>query len=120
MRRPLALTFVLRDGLAGTGFIQLFTVDLRADGSARVTSGEDDRRHPIPVPAAVAVDGAAASMVLDDASFAAGRPSPMSRSERPRGHFAFMASSTAPTGPRDAVRDDLGTWSYPDGVRLGG
>ena len=120
---PMTFTFNLRDSAAGSRFIQLFHVNLRANGTAQVTSGEDADDHPISVPARVGVTGRRLTLRLDRASFARGKPSPTSRGRPPLRRFAFMAQVQTPLSERRVLNDDLGdsrpafSYSYPEGRR---
>jgi len=118
---PVTFSFNLRDSAAGGSFIQIFDVDLRADGLVRVTSGVDDEDHPIPVPAEVGIADEGLSLVLTPESFSAGEPTPSTTGSRPMDRFAFMASATATVSERRALHDDLGSsqpsnsFAYPSG-----
>jgi hypothetical protein len=122
---PADFDFNLRDSAAGTRFIQLFHIELRRDGSTRVTSGEDDDGHPIPVPARVGREGNRLTVVLDRASFATGKPSPTSTGRPPLAHFVFMAGVAGEVEGGRVLRDDLGRsrpqlqYGYPDGKVCG-
>jgi hypothetical protein len=103
-------------------FLQGFDVELRPDGTARVTSGLDDSRHTIAVPARVGVSGSRLSLELDQPSFARGRPSPMSQGSAPLEQFSFLAFLSTKAGMTAALRDYLGpargapsTFDYPSG-----
>jgi hypothetical protein len=125
VRGPLTASFNMRDSMMGSRFIQIFDVELRRDGSARVTSGEDDQDRPISVPAEVGRDGPRLTLVLDENSFEAGRPIPATDPDErpPEGDFAFMVSTEAPAGVRRLAHDDLGpnpsptSFKYPGGGR---
>jgi hypothetical protein len=118
---PADFDFNLRDSAAGSGFIQLFHIELNPDGSTRVTSGEDDDGHPIPVPARVGLKGNRLTVLLDRASFDAGKPTPTSTGDPPLRQFVFMAGVTGEVGGGRVLRDDLGRsrpqlpYRYPDG-----
>lgn len=118
---PVTFSLNLRDSAAGSSFIQIFDVDLRSDGLVRVTSGQDDEDHPIPVPAEVGLGGEELTLVLTPESFSAGEPTPSTTGSRPTDRFAFMASATAQLGERRALHDDLGpsgpanSFAYPSG-----
>jgi len=115
----------MRDSLTGSRFIQIFEVELRPDGTARVTSGKDDEERPISVPAEVGRDGPRLTLVLDRQSFEAGRPIPATDLDEPppEGDFAFMVSTQAAAGDRRAAHEDLGPdpsptgFGYPSGRR---
>jgi hypothetical protein len=117
---PVVFKFQVRDTPQG-GFIQGFDVDLGEDGSARVTSGEDEDRHPISVPASVGLSDNVLTLELDARSFEAGQPSPHSQGPPPLEQFAFIASTTAPVGDERVLHDDLGpgdtpqSFDYPSG-----
>ena len=123
VRGPLTASFNMRDSMMGSRFIQIFDVELRRDGTARVTSGEDDQDRPISVPAEVRRDGPRLTLVLDEKSFETGRPIPATDPDEPppEGAFAFMVSTEAPAGDRRLAHDDLGpkpsptSFSYPGG-----
>lgn len=118
---PADFDFNLRDSAAGTRFIQLFKIEVRRDGTTRVTSGQDDGRHPIPVPARVGRAGNRLTVVLDRASFAKGEPSPTSTGRPPLRRFVFMAGVAGEIGAGRVLRDDLGRsrpqlpYAYPTG-----
>ena len=118
---PADFDFNLRDSPAGTGYIQVFHIELRADGSARVTSGEDDDDHPITVPARIGRDANRLTVVLDRASIDAGQPTPMSQGHAPLDRFVFQAGVTGSVAPGRELRDELGpprsllSYSYPAG-----
>jgi hypothetical protein len=122
---PLTASFNVRDSVAGARFIQIFDVELSADESVRVTSGEDDEERPISVPATVGLDGPVLTLLLDDDSFEAGRPIPAIEPDEPppTDGFVFMVSTQAAAGDRRAAHDDLGAepspmpFGYPGGRR---
>ena len=123
---PLKATFNVRDSAAGTGFIQVFDVEVRADGAVRVTSGNDNDHRAISVPAEVGVGGRRLSLVVGERSFSAGRPAPLSRTTKPpRRQFVFGVSSEAGAGNTRVAHDDLGPgqparyFSYPSGSECG-
>jgi hypothetical protein len=101
-----------------SGFAQFFEVELRTDGRARVTSGRDLSQRTLSVPASVGRDGARLMLVLSRASFAAGRPAPMSREQkgRPLPRFQFLASVTVEVDETRLLHDDLGP-GPPEGVK---
>jgi len=123
VRGPLTASFNMRDSMMGSRFIQVFDVEVRHDGTARVTSGKNDRERPISVPAEVGRDGPRLTLVLDEESFEAGRPIPATDPDEPppEDAFAFMVSTEAPAGDRRLAHDDLGpnpsptSFSYPGG-----
>ncbi|HEY4621189.1 MAG TPA: hypothetical protein VIG93_05760 [Gaiellaceae bacterium] len=99
-----------------SGFSQGFEVELRADGRARVTSGLDDERHTISVPARVGLDRNRLMLVVDRASFAAGRPFPGSRApSRPLEEFQFLGHVNLVLSEKRYLHDDLGP-GPPEGV----
>lgn len=104
-----------------SGFSQPFAVELRPDGKARVTSGEDEDHRPVPVPARVGAGGDRLTLVLDGESFRRGRQSPMSSGRPPLRRFGFNTSLTARLSEQRMLHDDLGPlpqpqlWLYPDG-----
>ncbi|MDQ3936858.1 MAG: hypothetical protein M3340_19765 [Actinomycetota bacterium] len=113
----------LKLGIGGnqaTLFSQLFLVDLRRDGTVRVTSGEDEQRNPIPVPAEFGVEGNRATLVVDAESFARGRPSPHSTGPPPFDRFRFSAALTHPVDARRTLHDDLGPYPTPESFQYPG
>lgn len=95
-----------------SGFSQGFEVELRADGRARVTSGRDDERRPIAVPAQVGRAGNRFMLAVDAASFSTGRPFPGSvASPRPLTRFQLRADVTVEVSERRHLHDDLGPGS---------
>jgi hypothetical protein len=121
VKGPMTFSFNLRDSASGSRFIQVFDVNLRANGTAQVTSGEDPNRHPLSVPAQVGIAGRRLALVLDHTSFERGEPSPISRGEPSLDRFAFIAHVQTPLGDDRVVNDDLGpsspsySYSYPAG-----
>jgi hypothetical protein len=121
IKGPMTFTFNLRDSASGGRFIQMFDVNLRANRTAQVTSGDDTDGHPLSVPAQVGVTGRRLALVLDRMSFEHGEPSPVSRGEPPLDRFAFIAQVQTPLGDDRVVNDDLGpsspsySYSYPAG-----
>jgi hypothetical protein len=116
-------TFTVSHETAGfdwsqSGFAQFFEVELRTDGRARVTSGRDLSQRTLSVPATVGRDGARLMLVVDQASFAAGRPAPMSREQkgRPLARFQFLASVTVEVDEQRSLHDDLGPPDPPGGI----
>jgi hypothetical protein len=107
---PLTASFNMRESVSGGRFIQVFEVELLRDGTARVTSGWDDKERPISVPAEVGVEGPVITLVLDRDSFETGRPIPAKDPSEPppTGPFVFMISTQAAAGDRRAAHDDLG------------
>lgn len=107
---PIALSYHHRMGpAAGAGFGQAFEIELREDGTARVTSGVDDDGRPIAVPAKVGADDSSVSLTLDAESFRAGEV-----------EFGFSAGTQAKAGQSSSVLDYLGsapsdTFRYSDG-----
>ena len=92
-----------------SGFAQSFEVELRADGRVRVSSGLDDDRRSVSVPAAVGLEGNRLMATLDRASFAAGRTLPGSVvSSRPLERFQFRADATVVLSEKRYLHDDLG------------
>jgi hypothetical protein len=117
---PLALSYHHRTGPTGGRFSQSFSLEIREDGSARVTSGEDDDGRPIAVPAEVASDGSSVSIRLDADSFRAGQESWYSPEKPPLTDFGFAIGTVAQAGESSSVVDILGTapsdtFRYPDG-----
>jgi hypothetical protein len=116
-KAPLVLKYGHRKGpTAG----QFFDVELRQDGSARVTSGEDDEGRPIPVPAQVGTDDTAVTLLLDPRSFRAGQGESAKPKAPPLARFGISAGTVAIAGDRRSVLDQLGpessaTFRYPDG-----
>ncbi len=101
-------------GLAG--FAQQFEVELRDDGRARVSSGRDDERRSVSVPADVGRQGNRLRLVVDEASFATGRELPGSRVEsKPLERFLFRADVTVEQSEERHLHDDLGP-GPPEGV----
>jgi hypothetical protein len=99
---------------------QFFDVEVRDDGTARATSGDDDRGRPIPVPAEVGVGDAAVTLTLGPESFRAGQREWSNPEPPPLEDFGISASSLAKAGADRSVRDQLGlessaTFRYPDG-----
>ena len=102
------------------GFFQPFTIELRKDRTARITSFEDDDGRPLAVPAEVGWDGSSVSVVLDRESFRAGQAAWSSRSDPPLEEFGFSVTTIAAAGESSSVLDNLGsapsaTFRYPDG-----
>jgi hypothetical protein len=99
-----------------SGFSQGFEVELRLDGRARVSSGIDDAHRSISVPGTVGLDGKRLMLVVDAASFAAGRPFPGSVSAaQPLEHFRFRGDVTVVLSEQRYLHDDLGP-GPPQGV----
>ena len=118
---PMSLKYAHRMGPSGSGFFQPFTVEIREDRTARVTSWEDDDGRPIAVPAEVGVDGSSVSVVLDPQSFRTGQVGWRSRTAPPLEGFGFSAGTIAKAGPSSSVLDGLGsgwgnTFRIPDGA----
>jgi hypothetical protein len=102
-------------GLAG--FAQQFEVELRDDGRARVSSGLDDERRSVTVPAEVGLHGSRLRLVVDQSSFATGRELPGSRVEsKPLERFLFRADVTVEQSEERHLHDDLGP-GPPEGVK---
>jgi hypothetical protein len=100
-----------------SGFSQGFEVELRGDGRARVSSGRDDERRPLSVPGTVGREGNRLLLVVDRASFAAGRPFPGSPSpSRPLESFRFRADVTVVLSEQRYLHDDLGP-APPKGIQ---
>jgi hypothetical protein len=117
---PLALSYHHRTGPTVGRFSQSFSLEIRDDGSVRVTSGEDDDGRPIAVPAEVGSDGSSVSVRLDAESFRAGQESWYSPEEPPLTDFGFSIGTVAQAGESSSVVDTLGTapsdtFRYPDG-----
>jgi hypothetical protein len=116
---PVALKYIHR-GPDASGFFQPFTVELRKDRTARVTSFEDDDGRPLAVPAEVGADGSSVSVILTRESFRAGQAAAPSRRDPPVEEFGFSATTIAAAGESSSVLDRLGsapseTFRYPDG-----
>jgi hypothetical protein len=100
-----------------SGFTQGFEVELRADGRARVSSGLDDAHRSISVPGVVGLDGSRLMLLVDAASFTAGRPFPGSVSgARPMERFMFRGDATLVLSQQRYLHDDLGP-GPPEGVK---
>jgi hypothetical protein len=100
-----------------SGFSQGFEVELRTDGRARVTSGLDDQRRPISVPAEVGIAGSRLMLAVDAKSFASGHPFPGSvAAPSPRPPFDLRADVTVRVSAKRLLHDDLGP-GPPEGVR---
>lgn len=104
-------------------FLQKFVVELRADGTGRVTSGEDDEDRPVPVPAELGVDGDRVVLAIDRESFERGSPSPVSQGPPPFGHFAFESQAITRLSPKRVLEDAVGSptsprFEYPSGRGL--
>jgi hypothetical protein len=92
-----------------SGFFQGFEVELRADGRARVTSGLDDQRRPVSVPAEIGRAGKRLMLAVDAESFSTGRPFPGSgTSSGPLSRFKLLASVTVEVSQERLLHDDLG------------
>jgi hypothetical protein len=99
-----------------SGFTQGFEVELRPDGRARVTSGRDDERRPISVPAEVGRAGNRLMLAVDGESFSTGRPFPGSViASRPLPRFNLRADVTVDVSERRLLHDDLGP-GPPEGI----
>jgi hypothetical protein len=99
------------------GFTQQFEIELRDDGRARVSSGRDDARRSVSVPADVGREGNRLRVVVDEASFATGRELPGSRVEsKPLERFQFRADVTVEQSEERHLHDDLGP-GPPEGVK---
>jgi hypothetical protein len=99
-----------------SGFSQGFEVELRADDHARVTSGRDDQRRPISVPAEVGRAGNRLMVAVDAESFSTGRPLPgAATSSGPLTRFKLRASVTVKVSEERLLHDDLGP-GPPEGV----
>jgi hypothetical protein len=101
-------------------FLQKFHIELRGDGTGRVTSGEDDQDRPVPVPAELGVDGNRIVLVIDRESFERGEPSPAGEGEPSFDSFIFESEAMAPLGPKRVLKDYVGTpfesrFEYPSG-----
>ena len=104
--RPLELSFTLADWAnAGQGFHQSFVVKLRKGGDVHVTSGEDEDRRPVVIPARVGIEGARLSLVLDRQSFERGSPGAASNGTAPLSRFVFQVSATAQLSERRTLYD---------------
>jgi hypothetical protein len=102
---------------AVAGFSQGFEVELRSDGRARVSSGLDDHHRSLTVPAEVGQAANRFRLVVDGASFAAGRPFPGSRApSRPLDRFLLRADVTFEVDETRLLHDDLGP-GPPEGVK---
>lgn len=119
--RPMALSYHHRMGpTASAGFNQSFEIEIRDDGTARVTSGADDDGRPIAVPAEVGVDDSSVTVALGAESFQAGQAEWDSPKEPPMKEFGFSAGTVAKAGKSSSVLDNLGsapsdTFRYADG-----
>ena len=103
---PLELSFALSDWEnAGQGFHQSFVVKLRKGGDVHVTSGEDEDRRPVVVPARVGIEGARLSLVLDRQSSERGSPGAASKGTAPLSRFVFQVSATAQLSKRRTLYD---------------
>lgn len=99
-----------------SGFSQGFEVELRGDGRARVSSGQDDQHRSVSVPGTVGLEGDRLMLVVDSASFAAGHPFPGSRTtSRLLERFQFRADVTVVLSEKRYLHDDLGP-GPPEGV----
>jgi hypothetical protein len=99
-----------------SGFSQGFEVELRADGHARVTSGRDDQRRPVSVPAEIGRAGNRLMLAVGAESFSTGRPFPGSTaSSGPLSRFTLRASVTVEVSEERLLHDDLGP-GPPEGV----
>jgi hypothetical protein len=99
-----------------SGFSQGFEVELRADGRARVTSGRDDQRRPVSVPAEIGRAGNRLMLAVDAESFSTGRPFPGSTtSPGPLSRFKLRASVTVEVSEERLLHDDLGP-GPPEGI----
>lgn len=117
---PVSLSYHHRTGPTAGTFSQGFDVEIREDGTARVTSGQDDDGRPVPVPAEVGADDASVRLTLDAESFRAGQTSWSSTSDPPLRRFGFSAGTVASAGESSSVLDNLGsglsdTYRYSDG-----
>lgn len=112
---PLTLNYNHRDSASGQGYIRTFDVDLRPDGRARVTSGDDDEDRPQVVPGEVGRDGAVVTLVITRGSFeASARPSHFDRLDAPPlERFAFGARVQAALDRSIPVWDWLGSDGAP-------
>jgi hypothetical protein len=91
------------------GFTQGFEVELRADGRARVTSGQNDERRPIAVPADVGLDENRFMLAVNAASFLSGRPFPGSVAPYSAlTEFQLRADVTHEVSEVRLLHDDLG------------
>jgi hypothetical protein len=92
----------------GAGFSQGFEVELRADGRARVTSGQSDERRPLVAPAEVGREGNRLMIRVDAQSFSAGNPFPGSRAaSRVLTQFRLRADVTLEVSAARLLHDDL-------------
>ncbi len=92
-----------------SGFSQGFEVDLRTDGRARVTSGRNDERRAISVPAEVGRDGPRLALLVDAESFSTGEPFPGSVTpSSPLDRFNLRADVTVEVSEERLLHDDLG------------
>jgi hypothetical protein len=115
-----AFKYIHRGGATSSDFFEPFTVELREDGTARVTSFEDDDGRPTAVPAEVGADDSSVSLILNRDSFRAGQAGWQSRRDPPPEEFGFSVSTIAAAGESSSVTDGLGfgsgnTFRYPDG-----
>lgn len=117
---PISLSYHHRTGPTAGTFSQGFDVEIREDGTARVTSGEDDDGRPIAVSADVGADENSVSLVLDAESFRAGQANWASATPPPLKRFGFSAGTVASVDDSGSVLDNLGsqpsdTYRYSDG-----
>ena len=117
---PLALSYIHRTGPTHGTFFQSFDTHVRADGTARVTSGRDGNGRPIPVPARVGRSDAAVSVLLTPAAFREGQREWRFPKRPPLDRFGFSIGTVASAGGGKSVVDQLGvdpssTFRYPDG-----
>jgi hypothetical protein len=118
---PLELTY--SHGGGSSDFAAGFQVELREDGTARVTSGYDEHRHLITVPAPVGANENSVSLVLDPDSFEVARPYGRPHEAVELDSFTVMGSAEAPLTRTGNSRDPLGpdphrpvAYRYPDGA----
>jgi hypothetical protein len=98
------------------GFSYLFSVELRADGRARVTTALDDQRRPVAVEATVGRAGSRLRLEIDETSFSTGEPLPGSVAPaRPLTRFDLRGDVTVRVSEDRLLHDDLGP-GPPEGV----
>ena len=109
----------------GFDAFQYFKVDVRSDRRARIVGGLDADRHEYTLPGRFGISGNAATLVVDEETFAAARahaPNIQFRPVFPLGaeSFKFAADVQVRLSPRRLLYDGLGTepvgrFDYPSG-----
>jgi hypothetical protein len=117
---PVELTYQQAD--PASGYVASFVVELRGDGTARVSAARDAHGDPIALPAAVGAGGRAVSIVLDRESFERSRPTETPHTPPQLESFTVKGYVTVPLTGAKSVYDALGrsygsTYSYPSGRR---